>query len=211
MLRRKLITVTSAIILITITLATAIAPTSPAGTKYIFTATAPEHSATSTEEAETVKNTTDEVTQVILEEDTQVADSTTLNQSDYREDTDIEQDVDPPKTVVPHFYSGVDPSYVYFLDEQAQQILEEITARRSVLLNYSELQKTETNWEPIDIQVTFHVRKTGDYWEAIQEDNQAVAFGGTEGAAGVNGSDGGAVLNAAINAASVAGGTGAAR
>lgn len=206
MLHKTLITVTSAIILTTIILATTIAPTSPAETEYIFAATAPKRSTTFPEEAKTVENTTDEVTQIIRDEDSPVADSVTSNQSDYREDTDLEQDVDPPKTIVPHVYSGVDPSYLYFLDEQAQQILEEITARRSMLLNYSELQKTETNWEPIDIQRTFHVRKTGNCWEAIQGDSQSVAFGGAQGVGDVNGSDGGSVLNAAISAASVAGG-----
>jgi hypothetical protein len=175
------------------------------GTEFVFTATAPEPSITFTEVSETSENTTDEVTQVILEEDAQVADSTTSNQSDHHTDTDLEQDVDPPKTVVPHVYSGVDPSYLYALDEQTQQLLKDFVVRKTLLLNYSELQKTETNWEPADIQTTFHVRKNGDYWEAIQ-DNQFVAFGGSEGVGGVNGSDGGAVLNAAINAASVAGG-----
>ena len=118
---------------------------------------------------------------------------------------------DPPETVVRTVFSGFGPSYFYALDE-AQQYLAEIAARKALILNYSELQKSDVNgetglvWEPIDVQITFHVRKTGDYWEAIQEDSQSVAFGGSECVGGVNGRDGGTVLNVAINAVSVAGG-----
>jgi len=87
-----------------------------------------------------------------------------------------------------------------------------IKVLKAVFFNSSGLQKAEVNGETgrigglVGIPATFHVRKIGNYWEAIQGDTQYVAFGGSEGAGGVSGSDGGAVLNAAINAASVAGG-----
>lgn len=176
------------------------------GTGGVFAATAPEPSTKFSIEAETIEDTTDATTQVNLDEDSPVADSGSSNQSECNGGNDFQKDAGQPKTVGTPFYSGVDPSYLHALSEQAQQILEEIAERKALLLNYSELQKTEKNWEPIDIQTTFHVRKIGDHWEAIHEDSQTVTFGGPEGVGDINGSDGGAVLNAAINAASAAGG-----
>jgi hypothetical protein len=109
---------------------------------------------------------------------------------------------DPPEIVVGQVYSGVDFAYFYNQDVQAQQYLVAIAERKELLLDGG----TGLNWEPISVHVSFHVKQSGDYWEALQEGSQAVVFGGSMNFGGVNGSDGGAVLNAAIAAASAAGG-----
>ena len=182
------------------------------GTGFVFVAAAPQTSATFRMESGTIENVNDEFTQVNLEKDISVGGFVSSNQGAYFVGNGLEHYADPPKTVMSHGYLGFDTSHFYALDAQAQQYLADIAARKALIFNSSELQKEEVNgesgliWEPISIQATFHVRKTGNYWEAIQGDTQYVAFGGSEGAGGVNGSDGGAVLNAAINAASVAGG-----
>ena len=182
------------------------------GATFVFTATAPEPSSTSILESETTENATDEVIQENLDEDFPAGGGATSSQSDDFAEESPECSVEPPTNVTLQDDPDIDPSYSHDLDVQAQQCLADISARKALLLNYSELQNSEVNgengliWEPIDAQVTFHVRKTGDYWEAVQEDSQRVVFGGPEGFGGVHGSNGEVVLNAAINAASVAGG-----
>jgi FlaG/FlaF family flagellin (archaellin) len=126
--------------------------------------------------------------------------------------TVLEYYADPPTTVMSNGYSGFETYYYYVLVAEVKQYLVDIAARKALFFNSSGLQKEEVNGEtgPIlglmDIQATFHVSKIGNYWEAIQGDSQHVSFGGSECTGGVSGSDGGAVLNAAINAVSVAGG-----
>jgi hypothetical protein len=177
----------------------------------VFVATALEPSAMFRVESGVMENVTEEVSQSGLDEDVSVGGSVGSNQGDFLVGSDLENYAEPPRTVVGHFFSGFGPSYFAALNK-AKQYVADIAARKALLLNYSEFQKSEVNggaglvWEPIGVQISFHVRRTGDYWEAIQEDSQSVAFGGSEFVGGVSGSDGGAVLNAAINGASVAGG-----
>ena len=121
----------------------------------------------------------------------------------------LEHYADLPQTVMSHGYSGFETYYYHALVAHVMQYQAEIAARKA---SFDSRLKEEVNGETgrilglVGIPATFHVRKIGNFWEAIQGDAQHVAFGGSEAAGGVSGSDGGAVLNAAINAASVAGG-----
>ncbi len=172
------------------------------GAEFVCVATAPEPSATFWEESGDLENVTDAVAQANLDENFSDGGSESVDQTDYIAENGIEQYTEPPETVVCQVYSGFDPTYFYVQDVQAQQYLADIAARKVLLVNG----ETGLNWEPINVHVTFHVIKSGDYWEALQEDSQTVVFGGSTCVGGVNGSDGGAVLNAAIAAASAAGG-----
>jgi hypothetical protein len=182
------------------------------GAEFVFAVTAPEPSATSRVESEATENAADGVIQADLDYDVPADSSEFSNQSDVFVEDSLEPSVELPTTRGGYVYSGsVSPEF-FALDVLTQQYLADVAARKELLLNYSALQQSEGNgetgliWEPIDVQGAFHVRQTGGYWEAIQEDTQLVAFGGSEAVGGVKGSDGGAVLNAAIDAASVAGG-----
>lgn len=191
--KKILNSVISTIILITITTAVAIA-------------------ATSWMESGTIENVNDEFAPVNLEKDSSVDGSVNSNQDAYFVGHDLPHYADPPKTVMSHYYLRFYTHHFYALVAQVQQYLADIATRKALFFNSSGLQKAEVNgetegiWGLTGIPATFHVRKIGNYWEAIQGDTQYVAFGGSKGAGGVSGSDGGAVLNAAINAASVAGG-----
>ena len=117
--------------------------------------------------------------------------------------TAIEQYSDPLQT-------AINLGYYHALVAQVMQYQADIATRRA---SFDALGlEGEVNGETGHISgaksssATFYVRKTGSCWEAVQGDTEVVAFGGLECAGSVSGSDGGAVLNAAINAASVAGG-----
>ena len=131
---------------------------SSSGAGSVFVATAPEPSLMFRAESGTMENVTEEVTQMNLDEDVSVGGSVSSNQSDCFVESDLENYAAPPKTVLGHFFSGFGPSYFYALNK-AKQYVADISARKALLLDYSEFQKPEVNggtglvWEPIDLSL----------------------------------------------------------